>query len=52
MYSKILPLWPLKIIILHYYDKIFPDSHFGSFYPQNLVWDSSMLGEMVLSDVT
>ena len=31
--------------------RIFPDSHFGSFYPQNLVWDSQKLGERVLSYV-
>ena len=30
--------------------RVFPGSHFGSFYPQNLVWDSKKLGERVLSD--
>ena len=30
--------------------KIFPDSHFDSFYPQNLVPDPQKLGARVLSD--
>ena len=30
--------------------RVFSDSHFGSFYSQNLVLDSQILGAMVVSD--
>ena len=36
--------------MLNRFYRVFPDSHFGSFYPKNLVLDSQKLEARVFSD--
>ena len=45
-----LQLWNLKDIYKALYSKVFSVSHFGSFYPQNLVLDPQKLGARVPDD--